>query len=110
MVLSAALDNGYIFLSFVAIITSVIGAVYYLSIVREIFFFPVSHEYKINPLLSSQENSQGRIYTVGSSTKIKPLIESIRFNHNNIVMSSPMAISISIISLVILLFIFMNRE
>lgn len=39
MVLSAALDNGYVFISFVAILTSVIGAVYYLSLIKEIFFF-----------------------------------------------------------------------
>jgi NADH-ubiquinone oxidoreductase chain 2 len=38
MVLSAALDKGFIFLSLVAIITSVIGAVYYLNIVKEIYF------------------------------------------------------------------------
>jgi NADH:ubiquinone oxidoreductase subunit 2 (subunit N) len=38
MVLSAALDNGYIFISLVAILTSVIGAVYYLNIIKEIFF------------------------------------------------------------------------
>ena len=39
MVLSAALDNGYIFLSLVAILTSVIGAVYYLNIIKEMFFY-----------------------------------------------------------------------
>lgn len=38
MVLSAALDNGYIFLSIIAILTSVIGAVYYLNIIKQIFF------------------------------------------------------------------------
>ena len=116
MVLSAALDNGYIFLSLIAILTSVIGAVYYLTIIKEIFFF--SSEYKINPLWQRssrlQEDLKGRIYggaaTGKSAYKDTVLIESIRFNHNNIVMSSPMAITISIISLAILLFIFMNRE
>jgi NADH:ubiquinone oxidoreductase subunit 2 (subunit N) len=39
MVLSAALDNGYIFLSLIAILTSVIGAVYYLNVIKEIFFY-----------------------------------------------------------------------
>ncbi len=51
MVLSAALDNGYIFLSLIAIITSVIGAVYYLTIIKEILFFP--SEYKVNPILKN---------------------------------------------------------
>ena len=108
MVLSAALDNGYIFLSLIAIITSVIGAVYYLTIVKEMFFF--SSEYKINPILSTQSDLKGRIYAKGSGSASVASTESIKFNHNNIVMSSPMAITISIISLAILLFIFMNKE
>lgn len=102
MVLSAALDNGYIFLSLVAILTSVIGAVYYLNIIKEIFFY--SPEYKVNPLLKNL-NINGSIYN-----KHNVLIKSITFKYNNIVMSSPMAITISIITLVILLFIFMNKE
>lgn len=47
MVLSAALDNGYIFLSLIAILTSVVGAVYYLGIIRDMFFY--SPEHSINP-------------------------------------------------------------
>lgn len=38
MVLSSALDNGFVFLVLVAIITSVIGAVYYLGIIKTMFF------------------------------------------------------------------------
>ncbi len=38
MVLSAAMDNGYTFLTLIGIITSVISAVYYLNIVKTIFF------------------------------------------------------------------------
>jgi len=38
MVLSAALNNGYIFTTLIAIITSVISAVYYLVLVKVIFF------------------------------------------------------------------------
>ena len=38
MILSAAIDNGYIFISLVAILTSVISAVYYLAIIKQIFF------------------------------------------------------------------------
>ena len=38
MVLSSALDNGYYFLTIIAILTSVIGAVYYLSIIKQIYF------------------------------------------------------------------------
>jgi NADH-ubiquinone oxidoreductase chain 2 len=38
MVLSSALDNGDIFICLIAILTSVIGAVYYLYIVKHMFF------------------------------------------------------------------------
>jgi len=38
MILSAAIDNGYIFMALVAILTSVISAVYYLAIIKEMFF------------------------------------------------------------------------
>jgi NADH-ubiquinone oxidoreductase chain 2 len=102
MVLSAALDSGYIFLSFVAIITSVIGAVYYLNIIKEIFFY--SPQYKINPLLENL-TINGNIYNQN-----KTLIKSVTFKYRNIVMSSPIAITISISTLVVLLFIFMNKE
>lgn len=97
MVLSAALDNGYIFLSLIAILTSVIGAVYYLNVIKEIFFY--SSPYKINPILEN-------LFLEGTLDDKR----NIFFKHNNIVMSSPMAITISISTLVILLFIFMNKE
>jgi NADH-ubiquinone oxidoreductase chain 2 len=102
MVLSAALDNGYIFLSLVGILTSVIGAVYYLNIIKEIFFY--SSEYEINPKLNNV-NLDANIYS-----KNNILIKSVKFNYKNIVVSSPMAITISVITLIILLFIFMNKE
>ena len=38
MVLTSALDNGKILLVFVAVLTSVIGAVYYLSVIKTIYF------------------------------------------------------------------------
>nr|UGY85930.1 NADH dehydrogenase subunit 2 [Ophiostoma himal-ulmi] len=102
MVLSAALDNGYIFLSIVAILTSVVGAVYYLNIIKEIFFF--KPESTINPLLNTL-SFNGNIYN-----KKNILIKSVKFNSNNITISSPISITISIITLVILLFIFVNKE
>jgi NADH-ubiquinone oxidoreductase chain 2 len=102
MVLSAALDNGYIFLSIVAILTSVVGAVYYLNIIKEIFFF--KPESTINPLLKTL-TFNGNIYN-----KKNILIKSVKFNSNNITISSPISITISIITLIILLFIFVNKE
>jgi NADH-ubiquinone oxidoreductase chain 2 len=44
MVLSAALDKGYIFMAIVAILTSVIGGIYYLNIIKEIFFYSPQYE------------------------------------------------------------------
>ncbi|KAF2228687.1 hypothetical protein EV356DRAFT_522101 [Viridothelium virens] len=44
MVLSAAINNGYIFMSLVAIITSVISAVYYLAIIKQMFFDTTEYE------------------------------------------------------------------
>nr|YP_009255480.1 NADH dehydrogenase subunit 2 [Nectria cinnabarina]AND76627.1 NADH dehydrogenase subunit 2 [Nectria cinnabarina] len=102
MVLSAALDKGLIFLSLIAILTSVIGAVYYLGIVKEMFFsLP---EYKINPLL---ENLILKGNVLDKNNKI---IKKLNFNYNNIVISSPISFVISTITLIILLFLFMNKE
>lgn len=102
MVLSAALDNGYIFISIIAILTSVIGAVYYLNIIKEVFFF--SPEYVVNPLFKNLI-LKGNIFN-----RKNQIIEQVSFNYKNISISSPMAITISIITLIIVLFIFMNKE
>jgi NADH-ubiquinone oxidoreductase chain 2 len=102
MVLSAALDNGYIFLSLVAILTSVIGGVYYLNVIKEIFFY--KPEYRLNSILKNRELSS-HIYNNNDV-----LIKNLQFKYNNIVMSSPISITISSITLIILLFIFMNKE
>jgi hypothetical protein len=102
MVLSAALDSGYVFLSLVAILTSVVGAVYYLNIIKEIFFY--KPEYKINSLLKDRK-LLGYIYNNNGIW-----IKNFQFKYNNIVMSSPISITISSITLIILLFIFMNKE
>ncbi len=101
MVLSAALDNGYIFLSLIAILTSVIGAVYYLNVIKEIFFY--SPEYKMTPLLKNLR-LDGGIYN-----KKKVLTRTVILNNKNIVMSSSISITISIITLIMLLFLIMNQ-
>lgn len=98
MVLSAALDKGYIFITIVAILTSVIGGVYYLTLVKEIFFH--SPTYKVNPLLEN----------LTIPAKIEPGSKEVYIKHDNIVLSSPIAFTISVITLIILLFIFINKE
>lgn len=100
MVLSAALDKGLIFLSLIAIITSVIGAIYYLSIVKEMFFS--EPEYKINTFLEN-------LTLKGNILNDKKIID-VDFKYNNIVLSSPISFIIANITLIILLFLFMNKE
>jgi len=101
MVLSAALDSGYVFLALVAIITSVISAVYYLNVIKQIFFD--KPEYEINPELVG-------VNMHGNVIKNNSLIQSLTFKSNNIVLSSSLTISISVLTLIILLFIFIPRE
>ena len=102
MVLIAALDKGLLFLSIIAILTSVIGAIYYLSIIKEMFFS--EPEYKTNIFLENL-NLKGNIVTNEGKT-----IKDVNFKYNNIVLSSPISFVISTITLIILLFLFMNKE
>lgn len=53
MVLSAAIDKGLIFLSLIAILTSVIGAIYYLNIIKEMFLIKRNLLLKKNITISS---------------------------------------------------------
>jgi NADH-ubiquinone oxidoreductase chain 2 len=101
MVLSAALDNGYIFMSLVAILTSVISAVYYLSIIKQIFFD--EPDYIINPEL---DNFKADSIIVEKNT----IIKNITLNLKNIVLSSSLSLSISILTFIISLFIFIPQE
>jgi NADH-ubiquinone oxidoreductase chain 2 len=101
MVLSAALDSGYVFLALVAILTSVISAVYYLNIIRQVFFD--KSEYKINPELVD-------INLHGTILKNSVLVEELTFKTKNIILSSSLTITISILTLIILLFIFIPNE
>lgn len=101
MVLSAALDNGYVFLTLVAILTSVISAVYYLNIVKQMFFD--KSEYIVNPFVS-------KVDMYATVTKKDLLVNKLSFKYDSIVLSSYLTITISIITLIILLFIFMPQE
>ena len=100
MVLSAALDSGYIFLALVAILTSVISAVYYLNIIKQIFFD--KPEYKINEEIKNL-NLDANI--IKNNT-----LKKLTFKVDSIILSSPLTITISLLSLVILLFMFIPQE
>lgn len=101
MILSAAIDNGYIFMALVAILTSVISAVYYLAIIKQIFFD--KPDYILNDELKSF-NADGLI------TEKNTIVKKVNIKINNIVISSSLSLSISIITLVISLFIFIPEE
>jgi len=46
MILSAALDSGYVFMTLLAILTSVVGAAYYLNLIKQIFFYKDNYKKK----------------------------------------------------------------
>jgi NADH-ubiquinone oxidoreductase chain 2 len=102
MVLSAAIDSGYIFIALVAILTSVISAVYYLGVIKQIFFF--KPDYVVNSALKN-------ITLHGNIIKNNNiLIEKVSFDINNLMLSSSLSITISILTLIISLFIFVPQE
>lgn len=90
MVLSAALDKGYIFLTYIAILVSVISAVYYLNVIKQMFF-DISN-YKLNSFM------------------VKEYIKNFEINPNKIIINSSLSISISILTLIITLFFFIPQE
>jgi len=80
MILSAALDNGYVFITFIAIITSVISAVYYLVLIKSIFFEDKSYNEK------------------------KEMVSE------NLIVGQHLSLTISILTLLIVLFLFFDQE
>ena len=101
MILSAAIDNGYIFMSLVAILTSVISAVYYLAIIKQIFFD--KPDYELN-----NELTQFKADSLITEKNI--ILNKVNIQINNIVLSSSLSLTISIITLIITLFIFVPQE
>jgi NADH-ubiquinone oxidoreductase chain 2 len=101
MILSAAIDNGYIFMALVAILTSVISAVYYLAIIKQIFFD--RPDYHINEELKDFSAD-------GLITEKNSIVKRVNIKLNNIVISTSLSLSISVITLVITLFIFIPEE
>ena len=114
MVLSAALDNGYVFMTLVAILTSVIGAGYYLSLIKQIFFF--KDDYKINPSVKNL-NLLAYIHPASFSNSVKEDNTSngfsamqVEFNPSNITINSALSSTISVLTLLLILFIYIPGE
>ena len=129
MVLSAALDSGYVFLALVAILTSVIGAVYYLIIIKEVFFF--NSKYNINSIIKKYKvkykvvinkrslsfDNNIKIDSIGEKLEIYNNMvkewnqySSPRFKFYSIKLSNYLTINISILTLITLLFILIPKE
>jgi len=100
MVLSSALDNGDVFMSLIAILTSVVSAVYYLYIVKHMFF--EKSKYIVNLSLNKISGIQIQ--------KVSGEILNEKNTINTITLSSWLTCLISILSLTILLFIFLYYE
>ena len=88
-ILSSSLDQGHIFISLIAILTSVISAVYYLNILKQIFF---------------NESDFNKAYY------IKILEQYVKPNYYNIYLSNNLTLSISVLTLIMLLFILNPKE
>ena len=94
MVLSAALDNGYIFITLIAILTSVISAVYYLGIIKQVFFDKPNYKTIFTKYFSNKKNK-----------------DILFIKENDIFrLSSYLTFTISILTLIITLFILMPQE
>jgi len=101
MILSTAIDNGYIFITLVAILTSVISAVYYLAIIKQIFFdLP---DYTLEQELKNFDAD-------ALITKKNTVVKKVNIKIDNVVISSSLSLSISVITLIITLFIFIPEE
>jgi NADH-ubiquinone oxidoreductase chain 2 len=99
MILAAAINKGYILTIFIAIITSVISAIYYLVIVKNIFF--ETSQFKLNTSLYNNIKKNINMYLMNNNKTITP---------NNIIISSYLSSVISIITLIITIFMFFDQE
>jgi NADH-ubiquinone oxidoreductase chain 2 len=94
MILTAAIDKGFMFTVIIAIITSVISAVYYLILIKNIYF------------QKSDYNPNNKILNnINKNIEIKNYI-----NYENIILSSSLSLMVSIITLIIIFFIFFDYE
>ncbi len=105
MVLSAALDSGYIFITIIAILTSVISAAYYLNVVKQVFFD--------NSQLQLDDSFKGvlqdcKVESYMNDSKYKT--NNVKFGIENLTLSTFLSITISVLTLITLLFMFASKE
>ena len=118
MVLLSALNNGYIFLVIIAILTSVISASYYLNIIKEIFFENSSlvlnkefinktFTYKLESLISLVKMKTIIAYPKATYRKS---VGEYRFDIYNLILSSFLSFTISNLTILLLLFMLASQE
>lgn len=100
MVFSAALQEGFVFLTLIGVLASVVSAVYYLFIIKTMFFDGHSYIY-INRL---------KDILIPAFILQKNKVENKIYFDSKFALSSSYSITISILTLIILLFIFMPNE
>jgi len=108
MILSAALDNGYVFMALIAILTSVIGAGYYLNLVKQIFFY--KSDYQKNTTIDSKTLTGHILPNDYYKKDVHALQSNVKFKPENITINSAVSSSISVITLLLILFIFVPEE
>lgn len=108
MILSAALDNGYVFMALVAILTSVIGAGYYLNLVKQIFFY--KSDYQKNTAINNRTLTGHILPNDYSKKHTNASQNDVKFKPENITINSAISSSISVITLLLILFIFVPEE
>ena len=94
MILTVAIDKGFIFTVIIAIMTSVISAVYYLILIKNIYF--QKSDYKLNNKI---------LQNINKNVQIKNYIQ-----YDNIILSSSLSLIVSIITLMIIFFMFFDYE
>ncbi len=105
MVLSAALDNGYIFIAIIAILTSVISAGYYLNVVKQVFFD--NNEFQLNDSFKNVlHDCSIAPYVKGNTFNIT----YVKFGAESITFSIFLTVAISVLTLITLLFMFASKE
>jgi NADH-ubiquinone oxidoreductase chain 2 len=100
MVFSAALQEGFIFLTLIGVFASVISAVYYLFIVKTMFFDEHSYTY-----FTKLKNLRIPAFIIQNNKVVNRIYFDSKF-----ALSSSLTITISILTLVILLFMLMPNE
>lgn len=111
MILSSALDNGYVFMTLIAIITSVIGAGYYLNLIKQIFFY--KSDYVMNTsILQINKSEQNNINNLAYiyNNRAKQDSQKVPFSLKDITVNSSLSGVISTLTILLIVFIFIPME